>query len=308
MFQQKTNFNLFAVLYQCGRFAFIFTSLFLAASHARSETEAVFTSLNHSVSESQTFPSAVARTIQFSGYTWNIKSGANLGPGKNNWSNSTDDVWIDDQGRLHLRIVKYEKKWYCTEIISQNYFGYGRFYFFLDSRVDQLDPNVVLGLFTYHDVNSNGIIEPELGDGEIDIEFSRWGDPQADFNTTYAVQPIPSDKSTREQFLTQLNGSRSTHSFNWQAREVQFLSMHGLYKTPPDDSFIIYQKTIAHANVPGDAPERVHINFWIDTRYPASSPLEVIINRFAYEHTSPITPTATPLPDVAVPDWMIYCQ
>ncbi|MHA6793625.1 hypothetical protein ACVGVM_08935 [Pseudonocardia bannensis] len=38
-------------------------------------------------------------------------------------------------------------------------------------RLDRPDPNVVLGLFLY-DGDS-----PEAAHHEVDIEFSRWGDP-----------------------------------------------------------------------------------------------------------------------------------
>ncbi|UCG15976.1 MAG: hypothetical protein JSV19_11850 [Phycisphaerales bacterium] len=44
-----------------------------------------------------------ARTIDFAGLTWTVRSGYG-GPGPNNWSDSTDSVWGDVQGRPHLKI------------------------------------------------------------------------------------------------------------------------------------------------------------------------------------------------------------
>ncbi|MBV9963959.1 MAG: hypothetical protein JO072_17075, partial [Parafilimonas sp.] len=43
-------------------------------------------SFTQSVPASSNSNSTAATTIQFSGYTWNIKYGANLGPGPNYWS------------------------------------------------------------------------------------------------------------------------------------------------------------------------------------------------------------------------------
>lgn len=248
-------------------------------------------------------PTLYSQTLRFSGYTWDVKSGNNRGPGNNNWSDSPDDVWVDESGYLHLRIVTRNGLWYSTKVISQDFFGFGHYYFFLKTRVDQLDPNVVLGLFTYMDQDHDGLIKPEQGDGEIDIEFTRWGDSQANFNTIYAIQPIPSDKSTRERFFTSLNGSYSTHSFYWLSNQVQFMSVHGLYKTPPAQNFIIHQTTIAHPNVPTNNKTQVHINFWIDTKYPASSPLEVVITRFTYEPA--LSPMPTPTPTTGLWNWRI---
>lgn len=38
------------------------------------------------ISTSSDTNNAVTKTIQFSGYTWNVKNGAHLGPGPNYWS------------------------------------------------------------------------------------------------------------------------------------------------------------------------------------------------------------------------------
>ena len=65
---------------------------------------------------------AVFRQIQFSGLTWNVKaSESKAGPGPNYFSDQEDDVWVDNLGRLHLRIVKKNSRWYCTEVRSQDH-------------------------------------------------------------------------------------------------------------------------------------------------------------------------------------------
>src|SRR5437870_9597705 len=49
-------------------------------------------------------------------------------------------------------------------------FGFGTYRFRLDSPVDDIDPNAVVGLFTWSD-------RPDFNHREIDIEISRWGEP-----------------------------------------------------------------------------------------------------------------------------------
>src|ERR1017187_5604796 len=110
------------------------------------------------------------RWINFSGYDWSMKTspGADqLGPGPNYFSDSTNNVWTDAQGWLHLRITNRSNQWQCAEIVSARTFGYGSYRFQLASPADNIDTNAVLGLFTWSD-------DPAYADREIDIECSRW--------------------------------------------------------------------------------------------------------------------------------------
>jgi hypothetical protein len=79
-------------------------------------------------------------------------------------------VFVDNEGHLHLRIDHRDDRWSCAEVISTRSFGYGTYRFDLDSHIDCLDPQVVLGLFTWND-------DPSYNHREIDIEVARWGDP-----------------------------------------------------------------------------------------------------------------------------------
>ncbi len=247
------------------------------------------------------------RSIRFSGLDWDIKEGINLGPQNNNWSATPDHVWVDELGKLHLRITRNDNRWYSSEIICRDSLGYGRYTWMIESPIDRLDANVVLGLFTYLDANRNGLIEPENGDGEIDIEFSRWGDPSADYNTVYAIHPTYPDKSNRDRFLTQLNGSYSTHSFLWLPGEIRFLSTHGFYLSPPNEKMIIRNTIMNHVTVPIPNGEKVHMNFWIYKPTPASSSLEIVITRFLFEPLSlQPTPTLTPIPTTGILHWKMY--
>ena len=121
------------------------------------------------------------RAIRFADHNWGVKSGYN-GPGPNNFSDSMDNVWVDTNGHLHLKITHPDSQWYCSEIISDESFGYGTYVFTVKSRLDSLDENIVLGLFTWD------TYAPEYNYREIDFEFSRWMDPALDIGQ-YVIQP-----------------------------------------------------------------------------------------------------------------------
>ena len=222
-------------------------------------------------------------TINFSGYTWNVRpSGeSRKGPGNNYWSNSTENVWKDADGQLHLKITYRNEKWYCSEIYSQETFGYGSYYFFASSRVDGLDKNVVVGLFTYLDDNN-----------EIDIEFSKWGEDNAD-NSQYVVQPYYHAGNTH-RFNMQLNGDYSTHCINWHQNYINFFSLHGHYYTPPDSGHIIDEWEYTGGDIPATSTEKVHLNLWLVGGNPPSDgqSAEMIIKKFEFVPVSK-TPKVT---------------
>ncbi len=92
--------------------------------------------------------SSPGKDIEFGGYTWTVRSGRG-GPGPNAWDES--NVWIDAATNLHLKITQRDGKWSCAEVTMRKQLGFGRYQFQISGRLDQLDDNVVLGLFNYPD-------------------------------------------------------------------------------------------------------------------------------------------------------------
>lgn len=223
------------------------------------------------------------RTINWSGYTWNVKDthGGKWGPGPNYFSSSHDNVWVDDAGRLHLKVTRCNGIWYCAEIFSTQTFGYGTYRFFIDGRPDQFDPNIVLGLFTYDSISADA---PAVYHREIDIEFAKWGDPHA-LNTQYSIQPPKA--SNTESFQTLLNGYRSTHSFKWTPSEIKFMSLHGHYSEPPNplEWYLIKDWSYTGEDIPNTRNEKAHLNLWLmDGRAPIDQQdAEIVITKFEFE-------------------------
>ena len=85
---------------------------------------------------------AQARVVLWAGRNWLVKNGTDLGPGPNDWSDSTNNVWVDASGYLHLKITEVGGNWYCPEVISEQSFGYGEYRFKLATEFDKLDTNV----------------------------------------------------------------------------------------------------------------------------------------------------------------------
>ena len=131
------------------------------------------------------------RKITWSGIDWFVKTSLRsadsydrVGPGRNYFYDSSDNVWVDTSGKLHLKIVNINNKWTCSEISSAIRMGYGTYRFYVDSRLDNLDKYATFGLFTWSDFAS------VAGNREIDLEFTTWGDNSIlPNNAQYVVQP-----------------------------------------------------------------------------------------------------------------------
>lgn len=231
---------------------------------------------------------AFPRALHFSGYDWTVKTscGVPVGPGSNYFSDSASNVWVDAQDRLHLRITQRAGRWECAELVSTRSFGYGTYRFYLDSPVDSLDRNVVLGLFTWSD-------DPAYAHREIDIECTRWGDAADTNNSQYVVQPYPPlDRRLRFRVPPELNAS--THSFTWSTDQVFFVSHAGQYAIPPAPNQEILHWTWSGSDVPLHGDENVRLNLWLSTNAPASgAEVEVVLNRFVF------VPLVVPAPTIS---------
>ena len=236
------------------------------------------------------------RWIGFSGYDWWVKasSGTNqLGPGPNYFSDSTNNVWTDAQGWLHLRITNRSNQWQCAEIVSARTFGYGSYRFELGSRVDDLDTNVVLGLFTWSD-------DPVYADREMDVECSRGFAADAN-NAQFTVQPYNlSGHYSRYQVPAGL--ADTTHLFTWQSNSVSFQCQSGSYSPNPNPTNVIGAWTFANASaVPRTGDENVRINLWLLFGHTPMDGREVELVIKSFQFVPPGSPQPASLTDLRAP-------
>ena len=186
---------------------------------------------------------AYDRTINFSGYDWNVKSGYN-GPGPNYWNDSSDAVFTDLEGKLHMKINNINNSWYSSEVYLPSSLGYGTYEFTLLTNPNQVDTNIVLAPFLYQD-----------DEHEIDIEYTNWRYEGAD-NINYTVQPYTFSGNTKTfPSPTSYSESPIIARITWAPEKIYF-------ETLQDDRLIAdWEYTGANNFQPGS--ERVHINFWM---------------------------------------------
>ena len=216
-----------------------------------------------------------ARQFTFCDYAWWVKNSAGpAGPGPNYFSDSTNNVWIDAAGRLHLRITHRNSQWQCAEVISARSFGYGQYRFTVSAAVNSLDPGVVLGLFTW----SN---DTAYNNREIDVELSRWNQAFDTNDAQFVVQPAAAGQLQR--FSVPSGVTNSTYTFTWQPGRVDFQAMRGDFSSVPPATNILRTWT-CQLGVPPAGGENMRFNLWLNQGNPPTNgqEVEVIFSRFEF--------------------------
>jgi hypothetical protein len=171
------------------------------------------------------------KTLTFSGFTWYIKGTSTASasaPGPNYWTDNDSDVYVDNLGKLHMKIVYRDGHWRCTQIYTASKVSYGTFNFVIDSGLDGFDPNAVLGLFTWNNDTYNSD-----ANSEIDIEMSNWTEPGSKI-LNYSVQPTSGPDVTSGHYTERyraynmkLFGQTSFHTFTWTDSLISFAGYFG---------------------------------------------------------------------------------
>ena len=208
--------------------------------------------------------------LTFAGLTWQCKAGTQFGPGPNRWAPNL--AWVDHQGRLHLKIAQDAAgKWCCAEVTSDKSFGFGEYRFTFAGPLNELDPNIVLGLFTYLDDAH-----------EIDFELARWGQVTEPKNAQFVVQPAKEERMCR--FATG-EVQRLTCSLVWTAGRVQWQCWEG---TGGSEAKSLAAWTFTGNGIPAPSQEKVHMNLWLMRGQPPKNgrPAEVVIESFEFRASS----------------------
>jgi len=225
------------------------------------------------------------RTISFSGITWDVRTGDG-GPGNQCWSDSPDSVWVDAQGRLHLRIHELAGGGWCqAEVVAQSFARYGEHTFAVDTQLDLLDPDIVFAMFAYANDRS-----------EIDIEVTQAFDdgPDKIFNVVHGC--VPNENQSSSYVMT---GGLSTHRFTWLssgldcAGTIDFESWHGHCPDPPCEGYMVPPFLYDGENVPCEGENlRPRLSLWLCTAdwcsgdgIPSGTDeLEVVISEYIGSH------------------------
>jgi hypothetical protein len=211
-----------------------------------------------------------ARRIRFSGYDWTVKSSDHtVGPGPNFFSDSSENVWVDAHGRLHMRITYRDGRWWCAEVICACSPGFGTYAFRIPAEtIRGFDANAVLGLFNWSD-------DPAFAHREIDFELSRWGQ-KTNANAQFVVQPYERPGHT-SRFELPADGL-ATLTYSW-------LQTHVAFKAVSRSGQLLHDFDFRGAvPAPGGNPR---INLWLLGGQPPQQGAEVRIVVESFSFTKP---------------------
>jgi hypothetical protein len=204
--------------------------------------------------------SAVSRMIQWSGHAWHVRPASEgTAPGPNAWSDSPRSVAVDGD-RLRLAIVPDGARWRCAEVHLEQALGYGTYEWVVETDLTALDPQAVLGLFTYDWYGGTA-------SSEIDIEFARWGAASDPDLVEFSVQPAHAGQNERRPLSA---APPYTCRFTWARGRVDFSVGDTCAYTSTTDVF---------APSPTTWP---FINLWLNRGTAPSAEQAVELSRFSF--------------------------
>ncbi len=209
--------------------------------------------------------------FEFSGFQWKYKNATTpVGPGPNRFLGTTENAFVDEKGYLHLKITKRNNNWFCSEIISTKEFGYGTYVFTCLSDIRNFTEKEVFGFFTWDNYSFQ-----QQGNSEIDVEFSRWNNPNDSLLITYAAQPVIfsnptpySERTFKPNMPTKAISTPTTHMMRWTSDSVYWESYAGEEYPGPNK---IGQWAFNNKNIPREKIEGSEISNPIVIPAPSDS-------------------------------------
>jgi uncharacterized protein (TIGR03437 family) len=229
-------------------------------------------------------PNPNEREIAFANQSWAVKSNrVALGPGPNLFSDTSDNVFVDSAGRLHLRISHRGTDWFSAEVVSRQVVGYGTYSFQLETATP-LDSSVVFGAFSWADAER---ISREVDTLEIG-KFGRLNDPT---NAQTVVQPFALAGHLDRWTLQPV--APTVHTMTWSPDKIVFRSFG-------PNGGVIHEWTYTGAIPrPDTSSLNFRFNLWL---YNGTSPTdgkeaEVIVSNFSFD---PLPGQTGPIPRALV--------
>lgn len=218
------------------------------------------------VAESAALARPVIKTLHFSGYEWAVRQTASEPGGSPNQYDPANAT-VDGKGYLHLRIAKNHGEWNSAEVMLTRSLGYGS-YAFVIHDVSHLEAAAVLSISIWDNTGPSR---------EMDIETSRWGEPNSK-NAQYVIQPyyIPANVV---RFIAP--PGVLTYSFLWEAGRATFSTVGG-YSSKPGS--VKVAEHVFTSGIPTPGQESTHINFYVfnNNTNPLRRDSEVIVENFEY--------------------------
>lgn len=229
---------------------------------------------------------ADAATVIWKGHTWQLTSGGMAGVCQGDPNNVT----VDSDGYLHLRIANGAAGWTDSELFTTDLLGFGTYQWQVDGPIDAYDKNVVFGLFPYGPAAGIG----SDGTNEIDIEYSRWGKASGP-NGDWTDYPASGTAVGELSYSFSLAGATlSTSRFVWSSTTIADALLSGLQ---PVDGVTGLIKTWTYAppdptvNIPQQALP-LGMNLWCFNSPPSDgNPVEIVVRDFVFLPPSSVAGT-----------------
>jgi hypothetical protein len=208
---------------------------------------------------------AMARTISWSGYEWDVRPPGLGDPGPNQWSDSAANVRVEGSD-LVLSIVKDASGcWTSAEVDNRRHLGYGTYRWIVASDLSGLDAADVLGMFTYTDsLRSHN---------EIDLEASHWGNLSWPSGSATLWQGGATARSESKSFRYS-NRPPYVHQFRWEPGRITYLVTDAA-------GAVLLDKTMTRG-VPEPSSEVPMINFWRFENAPPAGERSMRISSFTW--------------------------
>ena len=210
-------------------------------------------------------PAAMARTISWSGYTWNVRPAGFGEPGPSQWSDSPANARVEGAD-LVLSIVKDASgRWTSAELENAQHLGYGTYRWIVASDLSALDADEVLGMFTY------GGSSPS--NNEIDIEPSHWGNFSWPTGSATVWQDADAGRNASRSFGYS-NRPPYVNQFRWEPGKITYLVTDATGAT-------LLRWTLT-SGVPTPSAEVPMINYWRYENAPPAAVRSMRISSFTW--------------------------
>lgn len=213
---------------------------------------------------------APTKPLHFSGYDWKVRTIASDRGGMNNLYDG-DNAWVDAAGAMHLRIVKKQDKWSCTQVDLDRSLGYGT-YVLTVHDASKLEPAAVFSMTTFDESGGDQYYR------EMDVEIGRWGNALSKNNAQFGIQPfyVPGNV-----FPFKLPSGTLTHSMRWESGRASFKTWRGSSLSP--DSSVVTEHEFT-SGIPSQGQEKVQFLFYVvpSEKYPMQKGSEIVIEKFQY--------------------------
>ena len=231
---------------------------------------------------------ATAATINWKGHVWDVTGVEPIGaPSSGQISGDASNVSVDANGYLHLKITKIGNAFTGAQLFTQDNLGFGTYNFQIEGDLTNFERGVVLGIFPYGPTAGIGVD----GENEIDIEFSKWDNPNSGNNADFTYYPPTGygdanyTPSFEHNFFVNFGGATlSTSRIEWTPTSIISTIMTGLQPVGTVTNVISPNDTYTPSNPTTKIPQvalPVGLNLWTYGTQPTKA-LDIVIRDFQF--------------------------